>query len=274
MKLCPRECLAEAAGTYILVFFGVGSVQAAVLTGAQSGIWQVAVVWGVAIALAIYSVGAISGAHLNPAVTIACAAFRGFPTRRIPGYVFAQLFGAFLAAATLHLLFAGPLAAFETSRHIVRGAPGSELSAMVFGEYFPNPAVGAQLGWTRSVVTPLSAAAAEAIGTAFLVFFILALTDRTNTGRPRTAFAPVMIGLIVSIVISVLAPISQAGLNPARDFGPRLYAFIAGWGPVAIPGPRGGFFVVYILAPVVGGLAGGALQRLFVLQPKQVEVVS
>jgi glycerol uptake facilitator protein len=66
------------------------------------------------------------------------------------------------------------------------------------------------------------------------------------------------IGLTVSILISVIAPLTQAGFNPARDFGPRLFAYFAGWGPIAIPGPRGGFFAVYILSPVVGAVVGGA----------------
>ena len=93
-----RKCLAEVAGTFILVFFGVGSVHAAVLTGAQQGLWQVAVVWGVAISLAIYATGALSGAHMNPAMTASFAVFRGFPWRQVPAYVLSQFVGAFLAA--------------------------------------------------------------------------------------------------------------------------------------------------------------------------------
>ena len=136
-----REAIAEFIGTYILVFFGVGSVHAAVLTGAQAGLWQVAAVWGVAISLAIYATGAISGAHINPAMTVAFTAFRGFPLRKVPAYLLAQLTGAIAGAATLYGLFHNLIARFERANHIVRGSPGSELSAMVFGEYFPNPAL-------------------------------------------------------------------------------------------------------------------------------------
>ncbi len=251
-----RECVAEAVGTYILVFFGVGAVHTAVLTGAQSGIWQVAVVWGVAVALAIYATSAISGTHINPAITIAFVAFRDFPVRKAPWYVGAQLLGAFLGAATLYALFGHLLREFESAAGVIRGQAGSELSAMVYGEYFPNPSIAKALPWTKVGVSELQAMLGEGIGTAFLAFFVFALTDEHNRKGPGTYLAPLFIGLTVSIVISIIAPLTQAGLNPARDFGPRLFAYCAGWGTIAIPGPCGGFFTVYILSPVIGALVG------------------
>jgi glycerol uptake facilitator protein len=140
-----RQCIAEMVGTFVLVFFGTGAVHAAVLTGAQQGLWQVAVVWGIAISLAIYATGASSGAHMNPALTLSFVALRGFPWRRAPLYIVSQLLGAFLAAAVLYSLFSGILSQFESAHGLVRGTPGSELSAMVYGEYFPHPAVAASL---------------------------------------------------------------------------------------------------------------------------------
>src|SRR5258707_269031 len=135
----PAWVVGEFFGTFILVFFGCGSVAAAVLTGAQVGIFQVAIVWGLGIATAIYLTGALSGAHLNPAVTCALATCGRFPARRVPGYVVAQFAGAFTAAAVLHAVFVGALHAYETTRGIVRGVTGSEATAMIFGEFFPNP---------------------------------------------------------------------------------------------------------------------------------------
>ncbi|UCE60540.1 MAG: MIP family channel protein, partial [Phycisphaerales bacterium] len=259
-----RECLAETVGTFVLVFFGVGSVHAAVLTGAQAGIWQVGVVWGVAIALAIYATSAISGTHINPAITLAFTAFRGFPRRKVPFYVAAQLVGAVLAAATLYTLFANALSAFEAAAGIVRGKAGSELSAMVYGEYFPNPAVAQAMHWGAAHVTHSQAMLAEALGTAFLAFFIFAVTDARNPNSPGNRLLPILVGLTVSIVISVIAPLTQAGLNPARDFGPRLFAYFAGWGEIAIPGPRGGFLTVYVVAPILGALIGSAAYQYLI----------
>jgi glycerol uptake facilitator protein len=254
----PGQCLAEMVGTFILVFLGVGAVHAAVLTGAQQGVWQVAVVWGIAISLAIYATGAASGAHINPAMTIAFAAFRGFPWRRVPFYILSQLVGAFLASAVLYTLFSSILAQFESVHHIVRGTLGSDLSAMVYGEYFPNPAITQTIHWAAVSVSLPQAMLAEGLGTTLLAFVVFALTDRKNAAGPGDRLAPLFIGLTVSILISVIAPLTQAGFNPARDFGPRLFAYFAGWGPIAIPGPRGGFFAVYILSPVVGAVVGGA----------------
>ncbi len=94
-----RKCIAEALGTFILVFFGIGTVHAAVLTGAQQGLWQVAVVWGAVISLAIYATGSVSGAHMNPAMTLSFAVFRGFPWRQVPWYVLSPLAGAILGSA-------------------------------------------------------------------------------------------------------------------------------------------------------------------------------
>src|SRR5215213_4685232 len=108
----PTWFVGEFFGTFLLVFFGCGSVAAAVLTGAQVGIFQVAIVWGLGIAIAIYVSGALSGAHLNPAVTFALVSWGGFPVRRAIWYVLVQLIAAFVAAAVLHAVFAGPLTRF------------------------------------------------------------------------------------------------------------------------------------------------------------------
>jgi glycerol uptake facilitator protein len=268
MSTAIRAYLAELIGTFLLVFFGVGVVHAAVLTGAQVGVWHVAVVWAVGVSLAIYASAARSGAHLNPAITVAFVAFRRFPSRRAVGYVIAQVLGAFLAAAFLYALFHGILTSFETAHGLVRGQPGSELAAMVYGEYFPNPAMARQLHWTANAIPLPAAMLAEGIGTGLLAFFVFALTHPRNTAAPLANLAPVFIGLTVAAIISIVAPLTQAGLNPARDFGPRLFAWFAGWGHVAIPGPRGGFFTVYILAPILGALAGAAVFQ-FCLVPKQ-----
>jgi glycerol uptake facilitator protein len=253
-----RECLAEFIGTLILIFFGVGAVNAAVLAGVTQGLWQVAAIWAVGVALAIYATGAVSGAHINPAITLALAAWRGFPKRKILPYLLAQVAGAFVGSLLLYGLFHGLLTHFEATHHLVRGGPGSELSAMVFGEYFPNPAM---LGTTPEAyrqVSLLTAFLAEAVGTAFLATFVFALTSPRNSAGPRVG-VPLFIGLALAIIIMIVAPLTQAGLNPARDFGPRLLAYLLGWGSVAIPGPRGGFFVVYILAPILGSLLGAGL---------------
>ena len=120
---------------------------------------------------------------------------------------------------------------------------------MLFGEYFPNP--GFSISWLK--VSLSTAMVVEGLGTFLLVMMIFLLTEGCTVGRPGDALAPVFIGGTVAALIAVLAPLTQAGINPARDFGPRLVAFFSGWGQLAIPGPRGGFFWVYIAAPLAGG---------------------
>jgi glycerol uptake facilitator len=252
-------CLGEFLGSFILVFFGVGSVHTAVATGAQVGLWQVAIVWGTGVTLGIYSTAALSGAHINPAITIAMAAWNRFPKRNVIPYLVAQLAGAIAAAAVLYALFHPFIAAYEAKLGVVRGGAGSEASAMMYGEYFPNPAMIGTTPGAYAKVPMAAAMAAETLGTLLLALFVFALTDGRNAERPRSALAPFFIGLAVAAIISIVAPLTQAGLNPARDFGPRLVAWAAGWGSVAIPGPRGGFFVVYVLAPIAGALLGGLL---------------
>lgn len=255
-----RELMAEAIGSFILCFFGPGCVAAAVLTGAQVGIWQIASVWAFAIALAIYSVGAISGAHLNPAVTIAMAVYRRFPRPKIAPYIAAQMVGGVLAAVVLLGLFGATCKVFEAKHGIVRGEPGSQVSAQWFGEYFPNPGAYGTDEAAFAQVSVATAFLAEAIGTAFLLFFIMALTDPRNGGSSRHV-VPLMIGLAVACIISIVAPLTQAGLNPMRDFAPRVVAYFAGWKSIAIPGPRGCEWWLYIVAPVVGGLVGGGVHQ-------------
>jgi len=255
-----RIYAAELVGTFLLVLFGTGAVAAAVVTGAQVGLWQVAVVWGFGVTLAIYATAAISGAHLNPAVSLAMAVFRPqeFPRRRLLPYWAAQLVGAILAGLVVLAVFGSFIDRFEADQGLVRGEAGSQASAMVFGEYFPNPAVFGTDDAAFELVSPLAATGVEALGTGILVFLIFALVDRRNAARPGASLAPFFIGFTVAVLISLFAPVTQGAWNPARDFGPRLVAFVAGWDAIAIPGPRNGFWV-YIIGPLTGGLVGAAI---------------
>ena len=252
-----KACAAETLGTFLLVLFGTGAIAASVFTGAQTGLWQVAAVWGFGVAIAIYVTAAVSGAHLNPAVSLAFAVFRRseFPVSRLLPYWCAQLLGAILAGCAVLWTFGSAITNFEASNGITRGEPESVHSAMAFGEYFPNPALFPD---SSLEIAPWHAFAVEAFGTAILVLVIFSLIDRRNAALPNKGLAPFLIGFTVAALISLFAPITQAGWNPARDFGPRIVAYFAGWNNIAIPGPDGGFWV-YIAGPLVGGLVGAAI---------------
>jgi len=245
-----QDFCGEILGTFVLVFFGCGSVAVSVLFSAYQGLFQVAAVWGIGVTLAIYASRALSCAHLNPAVSIAFVYAKRMPIRKLPVYLVGQFAGAFLAGLLLYLIFSGSITKFESAYNIIRGSFESVRTAMIFGEYFPNPSIEQAV----ISVTWLNAFIAEGVGTFLLVLFIFSLTEGCNVGRPDSRISPVFIGAGVAGIICIIAPLTQAGLNPARDFGPRLVAYLNGWGQAAIPGPKGGFFAVYMIAPVVGGI--------------------
>jgi glycerol uptake facilitator protein len=226
------------------------------------GLFQVAIVWGLGIAISIHLTGALSGAHLNPAVTASMAVWSDFPKERVVPYMLTQLVGAFVAAAALYFVFGDALRLYEQTNGIARGASGSEASAMVFGEFFPSPGGKALTEAVRARMTPLAAFGAEVIGTAILVLVIFCVTDEQNEARPQ-ALTAATIGLTVTLLISLLGPLTMACFNPARDFGPRVFSSLAGWGAVPFQVNGLGWLTVYIVAPLGGGLLGGFLYRFF-----------
>jgi glycerol uptake facilitator protein len=253
-------CFGEFLGTFMLVLFGTGAVAVTVLFKAHVGLLQVAAVWGIGVTLAIYATRHLSCAHLNPAVSLGMVLANRMSARLLPWYVAAQLLGAIAAGGMVIMLFGDSIASYEAAHQITRGTSASVRTAMMFGEYFPNPEVVD----ISPVVTMGTAALAEGLGTFLLVMLIFVLTEGCNVGRPGDRTTPVFIGAAVAAIISVVGPLTQAGLNPARDFGPRLVAYLAGWDSVAIPGPRGGFLTVYILAPFLGGAAAAICFRFLV----------
>jgi glycerol uptake facilitator protein len=248
------EFMGECIGTLILVFFGCGSVATTILFASHVGLLQVAIVWGIGVTLSIFSTRHLSCAHLNPAVSVAMVVGRRMNIRRLPVYLIAQFAGAFLAAGVLYLLFSSSIARYENLHHIVRGTPESIKTAMMFGEFYPNPGA-----FPNASVSMSTAFAAEGIGTFALVFFIFSLTEGCNVGRPDDSLVPIFIGLAVTVIISIIAPLTQAGLNPARDFSPRMFSMLAGWGKAALPDRTYGFLWVYILGPVFGGVTASVL---------------
>lgn len=259
-RTLPSWFVGEFFGTFLLVFFGCGSVATAVLTGAQVGIFQVAIVWGLGIATAIYLTGSLSGAHLNPAVTLGLAAWTGFSWRLVPRYVGAQFLGAFVASTVLFGLYRGTLLSYEAAHHLTRGAPGSEATAMIFGEFFPNPGGKPFTDELRLTVSHPAAFLTEVVGTGILMLVILCVTHPRNASRPQVLTAA-SIGLTVTILISLLGPLTMASFNPARDLAPRVFSALAGWGSVPFTTNGFGWLTVYILAPVVGAMGGGAIYR-------------
>ena len=252
--------IGEMLGTFILTLFGCSSVAVAVLFGEYNSIFQIGLVWGIGVTLAIFLTRHICNAHLNPAVSVAMVVAGRMKAKMLPGYLLAQIAGGIMAGAMLYILFGPSITQYELTHDIVRGTAASVDTARMFGEFYPNP------GDAIATVSLPLAMLAEGFGTMMLALFIFGLTEDCNVGKPSSDLQPLFIGLTVSSIIFFVAPLTQAGLNPARDFGPRLVAFVMGWGNAALPDAVGGWFWVYILAPILGG-AVAALLFKYILEP-------
>ncbi|WP_248965038.1 MIP/aquaporin family protein [Sphaerisporangium perillae] len=239
------ELAAEFAGTMVLILFGVGVV-AQVVGGGIGDHDSIAWAWGLGVTLGVYVAGRISGAHLNPAVTIALAVFKGFEWRKVLPYSLAQTAGAFVAALLVRWNYSEVLAKVD---------PG--LTIKTQGVFSTLPGNGAL------PVTEWGAFRDQIIGTAILLFLILAITDLRNS-PPAANLAPFVIGLLVVAIGMAWGTDAGYAINPARDFGPRLASFLTGY-ETAFKDQYGNlYFWVPIVAPVIGGLIGAGLYQALV----------
>lgn len=238
------QCLAEFIGTGLLIFFGVGSVAALVLAGVDIGQWEISIIWGLGVSIAIYITGGVSGAHINPAVTIALATFKGFDRKKVVPYIASQVSGAFASSALVYFLYKNLFTAYEASKGIVRGSVESLATAGIFSTY-PN-----------SALDNMQAFAVELVITMVLMITILAVGDDKN-GAPKGHMSAILIGIVIAVIGSSFGPLTGFAMNPARDFGPKLFAYLAGWGNVALTGGLSNpYFWVPILGPIAGALLG------------------
>lgn len=248
------EYLAEVIGTAFLMMGGTGIAAMAILYGSFSGdYWGICVLWGLAVTFAVYLVGAISGAHLNPAVTIAFAIYGGFPWRKVFGFIVAQVIGAFIGAAITYQLYSPVIDAFNAAHNTTRDAAQGLITSGIF---FTSPNTG---------ITTGHAFVDQIILTATLVIGILAISDKWNTVSPGANMAPLMVGLLVALIGGFGGQLEAWAINPARDFGPRVFCWLMGWGPNAFPGIQG-YWWVPVTAPVIGGIVAGAIYN-YLLQP-------
>lgn len=241
-KRLRGECIAEFIGTFAFMLFGMGCVAGLKLAGASYGQWEISIIWGMAVALGVYLSAGVSGAHLNPAVTIAFSLFACFDKRKIIPFIIAQTLGAFCAAAVVYFLYYNLFAIANADGHTIN-------TAGVFTT-FPNP----NINIFQAFMTELTI-------TAMLLALIFAITDDGN-GIPRGPMAPLLIGILVAVIGGSFGPLTGFAMNPARDFGPRFFAFISGWGSEAMTGGRViPYFLVPMFAPVIGGCLGAWIYK-------------
>ena len=269
------ELLSEFFGTFVLIAFGDGVVAVAVagLPGSgrtagpltifnAAGDWLL-ITWGwaMAVAFAVWVAGGVSGAHINPAVTLAFAVRRKFPWMKVLPYMAAQVIGAFVGAALVFLVYFNAIDQFN----LINRTPRSGGSALVTYSIFATfPAGYFHGGYGGPLID-------QVVGTALLLILIVALIDLRNTAVGAN-LAPLAIGFAVAAIGMSYGPNAGYAINPARDFGPRLLAYFGGWGKVALPGTYHallgpnftGYFWVPIVGPLIGGVIGVVLYDLFI----------
>mmetsp|Transcript_20092 Transcript_20092/g.34616 ORF Transcript_20092/g.34616 Transcript_20092/m.34616 type:complete len:498 (-) Transcript_20092:95-1588(-) len=255
-----RACAGEFLGTLLLISLGLGATMPATLLGSPLPAQVGAAVWGLAVAVAIYATSFVSGAHLNPAVTLTLFLFerRTFQWGRAWRYMAAQLAGAACGAAIQLRAYAPLLRAWEAARGVERAGASGALSAALFCCAFPSPGAFGTGAGAAALVSPLGALAVEAWATAVLMFVVRALSDPRNHELPSRQASPVYVAATVGLLGLSYGALTGACMNPARDLGPRLVLALAGWGRTALPGPRGCEAAVYVAGPVLGALAGRA----------------
>ena len=241
------ELVAEFLGTMILILFGVGVV-AQVVAGGIGDHDSIAWAWGLGVMLGVYVAGKVSGAHLNPAVTIALAAFAGFSWRKVAPYAAAQTLGAFVAAL---------LVRWNYTEVLAKADPGHTIKTQ--GVFSTLPGNGS------APVHEWGAFRDQIIGTAILVFMILAITA-AKSSPPLANLAPFIIGLLVVAIGMAWGTDAGYAINPARDFGPRVASFFTGYSTAFSDQYHNLYFWVPIIAPIIGGLVGGALFK-YALEP-------
>jgi glycerol uptake facilitator protein len=245
------ELISEALAMFIIIAFGDSVACMYVLydpSPYQNAYWGVCIAWGLAVTIAIYATGSVSGTHANPAVTLALALFRDFPWSKVVPYWVAQVIGAFLGAAVVYVLFGPVIDHYNEAHQLTREAGGAA------GVFFTHPGLA---------ITPMHALLDQIILTAFLLFGIFAITEQYNEMAPGANSGALMIGLLVATIGASMGYLEAWAINPARDFGPRLFAYFAGWGRSALPSPDN-YWWVPIVGPLIGGVVGGAAYQYLV----------
>ncbi len=243
--------ISEAVAVFIIIAFGDSTAAMYSLytpSPYKNAYWGVCIAWGLAVTIAIYATGSVSGCHANPAVTIALALYRKFSWRKVLPYFAAQVVGGFLGAIVVYALFYPVIDYANTASHLTRAAGGN---AEVF---FTHPGLA---------ITPLHAFSDEIILTAFLIFGIFAITEQYNEMAPGANSGALIIGFLVATIGASMGYLEAFAINPARDFGPRLFCFFAGWGRSALPSPDH-YWWVPIVGPLIGGVVGGGAYQLLI----------
>jgi MIP family channel proteins len=237
-----RECFAEFLGTYVMIVFGMGVNNQVTNSENANGTWlSINICWGIGVMIGVYCSEGISGANLNTAVTLAHCVYGRLPWWKAPGYMISQVLGAFIGAFTIWVM---------QWQNLNRIDPNRETTQSSFATY------------PSDNISNYTAFYTEFIGTAMLVMSIYAITDTKNrpAGKYGNAFA---FALMIMALGMAFGMNTGYAVNPARDFGPRLFTLCAGWGSKVFTSHHY-YFWIPIVSDLLGGVAGAGLYRVLV----------
>jgi glycerol uptake facilitator protein len=250
-KQFAGELISEAVAMVIIIAFGDSVAAMYSLydpSPYRQAYWGACIAWGLAVTIAIYTTGSVSGCHANPAVTLSLALYRKFSWAKVLPYCAAQTIGALLGAGIVYRLYLPVIESWNTVNHFTRATGGAA------GVFFTHPGTG---------ITTMHAFGDEIVLTAFLIFGIFAITEQYNEMAPKANFGALMIGFLVALIGASMGYLESWAINPARDLGPRFFCFMTGWGSSAFPSPQN-YWWVPIAGPLLGAVVGGGAYQLLI----------
>ena len=274
-----KEFSAELLGTFVLMFFGL-AVNAQVTLGDQQfgSYLSINIGWGLAVALGVYVAGGVTGAHINPAVTLALAVNRQHPWSKVLPYMAAQFMGAYLASVLVYVVYVEAINKYEDGldraqsdqQEVKEGSEeGAALSSA--GREQPKHRFETAKIWATyprkfkddTFVSNGRGFLDQVVGTALLLLCICALSDKRNVA-PQSNLAPLIVGAVVWMIGMSMGSNCAYAINPARDLSPRLFTWLHGWGNAPFREPTPTWYLIPILGPLLGGIIGVQVYRLMI----------
>lgn len=237
-----RECMAECLGVFIMNVIGIGATNQVLLSSGTYGTWMnLTICWGIAVMFGFQASAGVSGGHLNPAVTLAVIVYHGMPAWKLPGYAIGQTVGSFLGAAAIYAL---------NYNHLMEIDPTQTSTRVIYGSY---PTEG---------VSNITAFYSEVLSSALLMMCLFVIFDKTNYPSGMQG-APFALMLLIVAMGNSIGYNTGPSMNPARDFGARLFSSFAGWGSEVFS-LNHYYFWIPLVAPCIGTLLGGLVYILFI----------
>ena len=250
-----QQCIVEFFGTGLIIFFGTGCLAASKLTNINLNPFEISCIGGFGVSISMYFSSSISGAHLNPAITIFFWLSSEFHKKKVVPYIISQIFGSFFFTMLIYHLYDDALILFEIKNHIIRGTQDSLSLASIFCIY-PN--------YNNSFIRDFII---EIFSTALFVIVLLQLNNKKNNKFSCDNFiSSILIGMLAFVINLVISPVNNISLNPARDLGPKIFLSLNGWGALSFTGGNDNFlyFLIPTIGPILGANLGGWINKIFI----------